>query len=93
MLYLKRELCYTTAVLFDCFVNIFNINNRALVNELYTFKEQYINFRDRIVTKMHAEALRNKNFSIDERENIKSEIILKDRKLFSIIQDILRLQQ
>jgi len=92
VLYLKRQLCYTTAVLFDCFVNIFNINNRALVNELHIFKEQYINFRDRIVTKMHAEALRNKNFSIDERENIKSEILLKDRKLFSIIQDILRVQ-
>jgi hypothetical protein len=93
MLYLKRELCHTTAVLFDCFSYMFNINNRALVNELHTFKGQYINFRERIVTKMHAEALRNrKSFSIQERENIKNEILLKDRRLFSLIQDILRVQ-
>ena len=72
---------------------MFNINNRALVNELHTFKGQYINFRERIVTKMHAEALRNrKSFSIQERENIKNEILLKDRRLFSLIQDILRVQ-
>ena len=92
-LFLRRELCYTIEVMFDCFEKAldFHKKNTEKLNEFHIFKEQYINFRDKITTKIYAEALREKELGRDERENIMSDIFLMDKKLFSFLRNLLEL--
>ncbi|NJD02378.1 MAG: hypothetical protein FIA99_07250 [Ruminiclostridium sp.] len=89
-LFIRRELCYTTAVMFDCFEKAFDFEKKDTeeLTELHIFKEQYINFRDKIVTKIYAEALREKDLGKGEREIIINDILLMDRKLFSFIRSL-----
>jgi len=85
VLFLKRELCYTTAVMFDCLKKAFGIYEQDTdkLSELHIFREQYINFRDKIVTKIYADALREKVPCKTERGDIINDIFLMDEKLFS----------
>lgn len=89
-LYLKRELCHTTAVLFDCLEKAFYSEQKDVnkLSELHVFKEQYITFRDKTVTKIYAEALREKNLAEKEKESIINDILFMDRKLFSFVKSL-----
>lgn len=67
-------------------IGLKNVGFKGELNDFNAFKEQYRNKRAKILSKLHAYALREKDINNEMKEGIISEIEIKNRELESFVK-------
>ena len=81
-----KNFCNSVIVLFDVFEKTFEEANHS--NSYKIFKEKYLNFRQLLIAKLHANAYRGIYLSKKEKNKILENIQEMDNKLLCLINDL-----
>lgn len=88
--YLRRPYHRSANILFDVFEKAFALQNinEPTYKEFYELKDNYYKFKDLLISKMHANALREKIINEQERDKIIKDVYRMDSELFMFIKNL-----
>jgi hypothetical protein len=85
----RRTYYRSVVVMFDIFEKLFDyFKSDDSKKEFLKFKEEYLEFRNILISKLIASALRNKQLQYNDLDDLKSKVKAMDKRLFLIVSEL-----